>query len=229
MPTSPDNIPTINTSVDAPSGLGINAIVQAVQTALSARPSTPAGIAAGEAMIWNGSTFVRSSVTKLSISSLSGFPNDATQALKGDGTWGQPPDFEIGYDQVTSGSIAISGTTQAAPTTVITSSSYTFDGSPVIAEVFFPEVLPGTAVGAALNFGIYVGGASVANLGIVQNATASTFRIPTLMRLRFAPAAGARIYTIGVWATGGTTGAQVVTGVGTGGAAAPGYLRFTKV
>lgn len=36
-PTSPDSIPTYNTSVDAPSGLGFNAAMAAIQTALSGR------------------------------------------------------------------------------------------------------------------------------------------------------------------------------------------------
>lgn len=64
-PTSPDNIPTYNVDVDAPSGLGFNAAMAAVQTALSARVSTPTGILAGEAMVWNGTAWVRSSVTPI--------------------------------------------------------------------------------------------------------------------------------------------------------------------
>lgn len=57
--TSPDNIPTYNTAADAPSGKGLNAIVAAIQAALSAlRPSA-----------------------------LIGYPADATKALFGDGTW----------------------------------------------------------------------------------------------------------------------------------------------
>jgi hypothetical protein len=47
-PTSPDNIPTYNVSADAPSGLGFNAAMAAIQTALSARVDKPAGIATGE-------------------------------------------------------------------------------------------------------------------------------------------------------------------------------------
>lgn len=57
--SSPDNIPTYNTAADAPSGKGLNAIVAAIQAALSAlRPS-----------------------------SIIGYPADATKYLRGDGTW----------------------------------------------------------------------------------------------------------------------------------------------
>lgn len=71
-PTSPDNIPTYNTSVDAPSGLGFNAAMAAIQTALSAKVAKPAGIVSGEASVWNGTTWDRSSVTKIGPSSLTG-------------------------------------------------------------------------------------------------------------------------------------------------------------
>lgn len=87
-PTSPDNIPTFNVDVDAPSGLGFNAAMAAIQTALSSRLSTPAGIATGEVPVWNGSTWVRSSATGMAPSGLSGYPNAISKFLRGDGAWG---------------------------------------------------------------------------------------------------------------------------------------------
>lgn len=71
-PTSPDNIPKFNTAVDAPSGLGTNAMMDAIQTALNNRPSTPVGITSGEAMVWNGVSWVRSSITPITANGLSG-------------------------------------------------------------------------------------------------------------------------------------------------------------
>jgi hypothetical protein len=62
-PTSPDNIPKFNTAVDAPSGKGSNAQMDAIQTALSAKIPAPVGISANEGVVWNGSTWVRSSTT----------------------------------------------------------------------------------------------------------------------------------------------------------------------
>jgi hypothetical protein len=95
-PTSPDSIPKYNTSVDAPSGLGFNAAMDQIQVALSARASKPAGIVSGEAMIWNGTTFVRSSVTGLTPSGIAGYPASVFSALRGDGTWGNT---HIVYDK----------------------------------------------------------------------------------------------------------------------------------
>lgn len=54
-------IGTYNVDVDAPSGLGFNAAMAQIDALIAERPATPAGIAAGEAMVWNGTAFVRSS------------------------------------------------------------------------------------------------------------------------------------------------------------------------
>ncbi len=67
-------IPKYNTSSDPPSGKGFNAAMDAIDALLLARISAPSGIATGETSVWNGTTFVRSSVTKLSTASLSGYP-----------------------------------------------------------------------------------------------------------------------------------------------------------
>lgn len=85
-PTSPDNIPTYNTAVDAPSGKGFNAAMAAIQTALNARVSAPAGIATGEVPVWNGTTWARSTTTRISASSLAASPSINT-FLRGDSSW----------------------------------------------------------------------------------------------------------------------------------------------
>lgn len=85
-PTSPDNIPTYNTAVDAPSGKGFNAAMAAIQTALNARVSAPSGIATGEVPVWNGTTWARSTTTHISASSLAASPA-ITTFLRGDSSW----------------------------------------------------------------------------------------------------------------------------------------------
>ena len=59
-------IPKFNTAVDAPSGKGFNAAMDAIDGLLDDYISSPAGIAPGEVPVWNGSAFVRSSVTRIS-------------------------------------------------------------------------------------------------------------------------------------------------------------------
>lgn len=56
-PTSPDSIPTYNTAADNPSGKGLNNIVAAVQTGLTARLKlTGAPTVTGQVPIWNNGT-----------------------------------------------------------------------------------------------------------------------------------------------------------------------------
>jgi hypothetical protein len=116
-PTSPDSIPTYNTAVDAPSGKGFNAAMAAIQTALSSRAGSPAGIISGEAPIWNGSVWVRSSVTGLTPSGIAGYPANAAKGLRGDGTWAG--EANLIWDSVDAGvSLPVASiTTPTLPTT----------------------------------------------------------------------------------------------------------------
>ncbi|MCZ2109504.1 MAG: hypothetical protein LC118_08045 [Dehalococcoidia bacterium] len=87
-PTSPDGLAKINPSVDAPSGVGQNSLADSIQTALTNNyPRKPAGIVSGEVPVWNGSAWVRSSVTNIGPTSLGSGTPDSTKFLRGDGTW----------------------------------------------------------------------------------------------------------------------------------------------
>jgi hypothetical protein len=55
-PTAPDSIPKFNTSVDAPSGLGSNAQMDAIQTALSARINKSVGTTNGDIIYFTGAS-----------------------------------------------------------------------------------------------------------------------------------------------------------------------------
>jgi hypothetical protein len=61
--------------------------MDAIDALLQQRPAAPSGIVSGEAMIYNGTTWVRSSVTGLTPSGIAGYPADATKFLRGDGNW----------------------------------------------------------------------------------------------------------------------------------------------
>jgi hypothetical protein len=73
-PTS-KGIPKYDPSNDAPSGLGFNAAMDAIDSLLDTYVGKPSGIATGEVPVWNGTTWVRSSVTRISTVR----PQDLTQ------------------------------------------------------------------------------------------------------------------------------------------------------
>jgi hypothetical protein len=83
-PTTIHSIPKYNPNVDAPSGLGFNAAMDFIDGILVGKPT---GIVSGEAAVWNGTAWVRSSVTRLGASSLGSGTADATKFLRGDGAW----------------------------------------------------------------------------------------------------------------------------------------------
>lgn len=88
---TPLGIPKFNTSADAPSGLGTNAMMDAIDALIQARIGIPAGIASGDVPVWNGTTFVKSSTLGMSPSGLSGYPSDISKSLRGDGSWTKSP------------------------------------------------------------------------------------------------------------------------------------------
>lgn len=78
-PTSPDGLAKIDTSVDAPSGVGQNSLADSIQTALTASyVRKPSGIADGEPVLWDAGTgaWVRPGGTA-----------DGSKFLRDDGTW----------------------------------------------------------------------------------------------------------------------------------------------
>lgn len=98
-PTSPDNIPKFNVGVDAPTGNGSNAQMDAIQTALNSRVSKPTGVSAGDVPVWNGSGWVVPSGTRT-----------GTKFLRDDGSWATSP-ATMNYRKVTSKTV---NTTTAA-------------------------------------------------------------------------------------------------------------------
>lgn len=80
-------IPKFNVAVDAPSGLGTNAMMDSIDALLQGRVAKPASIAAGEVPVWNGSTWVRSTTTNIGPTSLGSGTPDTTKFLRGDGSW----------------------------------------------------------------------------------------------------------------------------------------------
>lgn len=77
-------IPTYDVNADAPTGVGLNAIVGVIDTLIAARVPVPGGKAAGDVPVWNGSSWV-----------VPGGTRDGTKFLRDDGTWAFPANLTL--------------------------------------------------------------------------------------------------------------------------------------
>ena len=142
------------------------------------------------------------------------------------GTWvqlGGSPASEIGYDQITT-SASITTTTEPGDT-VITGSSYTFDGSPVMMEFFCSYAQ--TPSGQSLYIDLVEGTTQIGRIGRLTPGSGQV-NAPLCLRYRFTPSVGSHTYTVKAWVPGGGTGTINAGAAGTA-AHVPAFLRFTKV
>lgn len=159
-----------------------------------------------------------------------GAAGQVLQAVDGtDVQWAYAPGHEIGYNQITS-PVGITGLSSASPTSVIAGSAYTFDGSPVIADFYSPEVTsPSLAAGDITVIGLFEGSTLLAEMGFMRCPSAGNAGGATVKgSFRFTPSAGSHTYSVSAWVTNVTGSPSILAGNGTAGAA-PAYLRFTKV
>lgn len=149
-------------------------------------------------------------------------PNDATKYLDGTGAYSVPSGggtqgTEIGYDAITS-AVSITATTNTTANVVISCAAHTFDGSPVLLQVYFPDWQTSGFGGAFL----FEAGTNLGTLALRQ-----TGRSESSSFLRFTPSAGSHTYTINALDTSG--GGTITCGSGTIGVEYPAFARFTKV
>ena len=69
---TPLGIPKFDVANDAPSGLGSNAQMDAIDTLLSARIEKPASPSVGDALVWNGTGWVPGSAATPSVTPIHG-------------------------------------------------------------------------------------------------------------------------------------------------------------
>ena len=199
-------IGTFNVDADAPSGLGFNEAMAQIDALIASRLATPAGIVSGEVPVWNGSTWVRSSVTGMAPSGLSGYPSDITKTLHGDGSWKSD---EILYSTA-SGTISVSSVVSTSPTTIIAGTSIAYDGNPIMAEIMIPGATPAATAGNILVIGIWEGTSPLHYAWVTDPGGASGFQMPFFLKTRFTPSAGNHTYFVGGYVTntaGSVTGA----------------------
>jgi microcystin-dependent protein len=68
----------------------IHNLASDVETALGPGTAPPSGIQPGECEVWDGTKWARSTITKLGVQSLVGYPSDASKVLDGLGGWRTP-------------------------------------------------------------------------------------------------------------------------------------------
>lgn len=161
--------------------------------------------------------------------------NGGTQVLTGTLNAGnleigglQLPGTELGYDQIT-GTVSVTATSAATATSIIAGTAHSFDGSPVLLEFYAPGVSSPSVAGDSTWVLLFEGSTQIAQIAQVQTPSAASMGVTVKAGIRFTPSAGSHTYSIKAWATVTTGTPRVFAGSGSGGAAAPAYMRFTKV
>lgn len=196
---TPLGIPKYNTSADAPSGLGFNAAMDALDALIAARVNKPIGVTAGDVPVWNGTTFVRPTGTP-----------DATKFLRGDSSWAAPATATVlDYAEATANA-GSTATTAATAQAIITGNAVTYDGSTPVWIEFFAPAFQHTAI-TTVFFMLYDGATQVGRL-FESNSVAANTDKPCYGKRRLTPTAGAHTYSIRAYAAAaGTT--TVLAGV----------------
>lgn len=130
---------------------------------------------------------------------------------------------ELQYSQVTAIKAVTQQAANVADVIIPPPAARVYDGLPVMAEFFAPNVL--APANGAIHFSIYEAGITVAELGLAA-INAGQFSLPVCLRLRFTPTAGSHAYGVGAWVSTGS--GTVNAGTGAGGAYVPAFLRITK-
>jgi hypothetical protein len=201
---TPLGIPKFNTSADAPSGLGSNAQMDAIDTLLAARVVKPSGIVFGEASVWNGTGWDRSSTTKIASGSFAGIknvdvdgaaaiayskmnnPGGTTTFLRADGTFAAPGASGVSvYDRVTAG---VDVNTSVAETSIYTKSILANDMSTnkMLRLVAMGDYLHNNVAGDTLTIRVKFGGTTFYAGAMSFDAVADVKRQPWMIDLRVA-------------------------------------------
>ena len=137
----------------------------------------------------------------------------------------KPPGYELAYNQFTE--VTITATSEATADIVVTASSVTFDGAPVVIEFFSPSITTPVAQALAVVLWDDTAGVSLGQFGVLVPSAGVAEQIPALLARRLTPAAGDGVYSIRAFVSG--LSGSVGGGAGGAGNNVPGYIRVTKV
>lgn len=134
----------------------------------------------------------------------------------------------VDYTQFTA-SVTIASTTEGTPTTIVSASAHSFDGSTLVCVEFFaPGSVCNPVAGSGFILDLYDGGTSLGRIAIVQNPSASSgINVPLFGRRFLTPSNASHTYSVGGWSF---SSANPVVTAGAGGTttALPGYIRITS-
>ncbi len=137
------------------------------------------------------------------------------------------PGAEIGYDQIT-GTVAVTGTSSAGATTIITCVAHQFDGSAVLCE-FYGVCVPDAVTGDFMAVCLFEGSTNIGDLVFLRRAQTTTTDYHTVTgSYRFTPSAGMHSYLIKAYCSANNAG-SVQAGAAGSDILVPCYVRFTKV
>lgn len=155
--------------------------------------------------------------------------SNAFEIMRLDSGSQQQPGTELDYVQITS-SVTVTGTSEGSPTTVITGTSRSYDGTTILIEFMSPRTEIAGAAGDALVVDLYEDSTILGRLHVRNTVVGSSVNHidSAYGALRRTPSAGTHQYIVKAWKT---TGSTVSIGAGAGGTGAnvAAFLRITRV
>lgn len=133
----------------------------------------------------------------------------------------------LSYVELT-GTVSVTGTSEAAPTDIVSAAAVTVDGSTLICvEVYLPRIGLAPNSGARIRVYLREGGTSLGEFGLFENNASATSRAGMCFARRFlTPSAGSHTYKIS--ASREVSDGSIGAGAGGSGNAMPGYIRITS-
>lgn len=210
-PSTNYSIPKLNTAVDPPSGKGENTIVDFIDNLLKTKfTEKPTGIVSGEVPVWNGTNWVRSSVTPLGHSSLTNAPGS-----------------ELSYVEFST-SVTANTVAEASAVTVVSATGIAFDGTTTVKVQFW---CPGLAFGSATTtagLNLWMDGADQGRLYDTASAAPASGTYPVgVMEREMTPSAATHTFSVRIWSVAAIN-FIAIAGAGGAGTRLPGFIRVVR-
>jgi len=190
-------------------------------------------LVSGEVPVWNGTQFVRSTVTRIGISSIASGTPDGTKYIRDDGTlqsFPAAPTFlgvQKDYAEVTSNQTS-TATTAAGATAIITGNSVAYNGTDVVMIEFEAVSATHSVANAIMKWNLYDGSTDLGVMCQSWETTTGTGNMHVRGSRRLTPSNASHTYSIRAWSN---TAGTVTTEAGAGGAGVllPMFIRIWRI